>query len=344
MNKPDARLLNPTIQDYLRQQAIRLRQQGKRPSEIATYLGVHRTTVWEWWRGYQHRGEASLHQQKRGNKPGVGRTLSPTEEARLQQLISEHFPDELAIDSALWTRSAVQTLIANECGVEMPIRTVGEYLKRWGYTPQKPLKRAYEQDPQQVKAWLELEYPGIEQRAQQDNAEIAWGDESGLRSDAQVGRGYAPIGQTPEIQPNTQRVSVNYLASVSNQGKVRFMLYTQKLTAHVFITFLERLIANRDRKLMWIVDRHPVHRSDAVHQWLQDHQDKIEMYLLPPYSPQLNPAEYLNCDVKQGVHSKPPTRNLSQLKGRLRSHLFKLQKLPTRIVKYFQHPFIAYAA
>lgn len=117
-----------------------------------------------------------------------------------------------------------------------------------------------------------------------------------LRSDAQVGRGYAPIGDTPEIQPNTQRVSVNYLASVSNQGKVRFMLYTQKLTSQVFITFLERLMQERTRKLMWIVDRHPVHRSNAVHQWLQEHRDKIELHLLPPYSPQLNPAEYLNCD------------------------------------------------
>ena len=344
MNQPDARSLNPSTQDYLRQQAIRLRAQGKRVSEIATYLGVHRATVSGWWRAYQQVGETALHQQPRGNKFGEGRTLSPTEEAWLQQLIREHFPDELNIDSALWTRSAVQTLITCECGVKMPIRTVGEYLKRWRYTPQKPLKRAYQQDPLRVKAWLDIEYPAIEQRAQQEHAEIAWGDESGLRSDAQVGRGYAPIGQTPEIQPNTQRVGVNYLASVSNQGKVRFMLYTQKLTAQVFITFLERLIAKRERKLMWIVDRHPVHRSDAVGQWLQEHQDKIEMHLLPPYSPQLNPAEYLNCDVKQGVHSKPPTRNLAQLKVRLRSHLFKLQKLPTRIVKYFQHPFIAYAA
>ena len=344
MNKPDARYLNPTTQDYIRQQAIRLREQGKRPGEIATYIGVHRTTVWQWWRAYQQNAEVALHQQQRGNKWGEGRTLTRTEEAWLQQLMREHFPDELSIDSALWTRSAVQTLIVCECGVEMPIRTVGEYLKRWGYTPQKPLKRAYEQNPQQVKAWLDVEYPAIEQQAKQQRAEIAWGDESGLRSDAQVGRGYAPIGHTPEIQLNTQRVSVNYLASVSNQGKVRFMLYTQKLTAQVFIAFLERLIAKRTRKLMWIVDRHPVHRSNAVHQWLQEHRDKIELHLLPPYSPQLNPAEYLNCDVKQGVHSKPPTRNLAQLKGRLRSHLFKLQKLPTRIVKYFQHPFITYAA
>jgi transposase len=344
MNKPDARLLNPTTQDYLRTQAIRLPEQGKRTGEIATYLGVHRTTVWEWWRQYQLLGEAAHYQQKRGNKLGGGRTLTPREEEKLQQLIKEHFPDELDIDSSFWTRSAVQALIVWECGIKMPMRTVGEYLKRWGYTPQKPLKRAYEQEEQRVKAWLDIEDPEIRQRAQQENAEIAWGDESGLRSDAQVGRGYAPIGCTPEIQLNTHRVSVNYIASISHQGKVRFMLYTQNLTAQLFITFLERLIQGRLRKLMWIVDRHPVHRSNAVQQWLQEHQDKIEKSLLPPYSPQLNPAEYLNCDVKQGVHSKSPTRNLTQLKERLRSHLFKLQKLPARIVKYFQHPFIAYAA
>ncbi len=151
------------------------------------------------------------------------------------------------------------------------------------------------------------------QRAKQEDAEIAWGDESGIRSDAQVGRGYAPIGETPEIQLDTQRVRVNYIASISNSGTVRFMLYTQKLTAQVFITFLERLIAKRERKLMWIVDRHPVHRSDVVKQWLAQHHKDIEMFYLPPYSPQLNPAEYLNCDVKQGVHSKPPTRNQAQL-------------------------------
>lgn len=337
-------MLNPTTQDYLRQQAIRLRRQGKRMSEIATYLGVHRTTVSKWWRQYQQQGDVALHQQQRGNKLGEGRTLNPEEEALIQKLMRDHFPDELKIDSALWTRNAVQTLIASECGVKMPIRTVGEYLKRWGYSPQKPLKRAYEQKPQAVIAWLESDYAAIKQRAQQEDAEIAWGDESGLRSDAQVGRGYAPIGHTPEMRLNTQRVSVNYIASISNQGKVRFMLYTQNLTAQIFILFLERLIANRRRKLISIVDRHPVHRSSLVQQWLQEHRDNIEMHFLPSYAPQLNPAEYLNGDVKQGVHSKPPTRNLKELKGRLRSHLHKLQKLPTRIIKYFRHPFIAYAA
>ena len=146
MTKPDARLLNPTTQDYLRQQAIRLRQQGKRFVDIATYLGVHRNTVSTWWQQYKQWGELALNQQQRGRKVGEGRTLSEDQEEPLQQRMQTHFPDELEIDSALWTRRAVQQLIERDCGVSMPIRSVGEYLKRWGYTPQKPLRRAYEQD------------------------------------------------------------------------------------------------------------------------------------------------------------------------------------------------------
>ena len=345
MERKDGRYLNPVTQDYLRQQAIRLRQQGKRFVDIAEYLGVHRNTVSDWWWQYQHYGEAALNQQKRGAREGEGRTLSPQAEEHIQQLMQEHCPDQLEIDSALWTRRAVQELIEQQCGIEMPIRTVGEYLKRWGYTPQKPLKRAYEQNPKALKEWLEETYPHLEQRAKTEGAEIAWGDESGLRSDAQVGRGYAPVGETPEIHlSQKKRVRVNFIASISNQGLVRFMLYTGRLDGLVFVRFLKRLIAKRERKLFWIVDRHPVHRSGAVQQWLEEHKEQIELFFLPSYSPQSNPVEYLNGDVKQGVHSKPPTRNLSQLKQRVSSHLHKLQKLPARIQKYFEHPFIAYAA
>jgi transposase len=344
MKKPDARLLNPTTQNYLRQQAIRLREQGKRSKEIAEYLGVHRNTVTGWWQDYQTEGEAGLKQQQRGAKYGEGRTLMSDQETQVQDLMREHFPDELGIDSALWTRRAVGALIEQVCGVKMPIRTVGEYLKRWGYTPQKPLKRAYEQDPKAVQQWLNEEYPALVARAESEGALGAWGDESGLRSDAQGGRGYAPMGQTPEInlsQKNRHRI--NFIASVSNQGLVRFMLYTGKLDSLVFITFLERLIAGREHKLFWIVDRHPVHRSQVVQDWLTQHSTEIELVFLPSYSPQLNPVEYLNGDVKQGVHSKAPSRSFPQLRHRVLCHLHKLQKLPARVRSYFQHPEIAYA-
>jgi transposase len=195
MNKPDARLLNPTTQNYLRQQAIRLREQGKRMVDIAAYLGVHRNTITSWWNDYQTYGEAGLQQQQRGAKYGAGRTLTSEQESQVQQQMLDYFPEEVGIDSALWTRRAVQTLIEQTFGVVMPIRTVGEYLKRWGYTPQKPLKRAYEQDPKAVEQWLDVTYPALVEQAALSGAEIAWGDESGLRSDTQSGRGYAPKSQ-----------------------------------------------------------------------------------------------------------------------------------------------------
>jgi transposase len=341
----DARSLSIETQTYLRQQAIRLRQQGRSFTDIGVALGVHRNTVMKWWGLYEQLGESALTQQVRGRGVGEKRRLSAVEEHDIQTLMLEHFPEELEIDSALWSRRAVQELIENLCEVTLPIRTVGEYLKRWGFTPQKPLKRAYEQDPKAVEEWLEHTYPAIVKRAAQEGAEIAWGDESGLRSDAQTGRGYAPVGETPAILlSQKKRVWVNFIASLSNQGRIQFMLYTSTFTSEVFLTFLHRLIAQRQRKLFWIIDRHPVHKAQVIQQWLAQHADQIEVFELPSYSPQLNPVEYLNGDVKQGVHSKSPSRNLQQLKGRVFSHLRKLQKLPKRVLSYFEHPSIAYAS
>jgi len=345
MMHPDARYLSIEVQEYLRQQAIHLRQQGKTFLEIAEFLGVHRNTVSHWWHLYQADGEVALSQDQRGRVQGEGRHLSAQQELELQELVLENFPHQLEIDSALWTRRAVQQLIENHSGVKMPIRSVGLYLQRWGMTPQKPLKRAYEQDPDAVAQWIEVDYPVLVERAAKEGAEIAWGDESGLRSDAQTGRGYSLKGQTPEIDLSQKtRHRVNFIASLSNQGLVRFMLYGGKLESWVFIRFLERLVEGRHRKLIWIVDRHPVHRAQAVQDWLRLHSQQLELVFLPSYSPQLNPVEYLNCDVKQGVHSKPPTRSQQQLQGRVLSHLRKLQKLPQRVMRYFKHPEIAYAA
>lgn len=340
----DARFLSIEVQEYLRQRAIHLREQGKTFVDIGAYLGVHRNTVSQWWRQYQQEGEPALHQRVRGRALGEGRRLSAQEELDIQAVMLEYFPEEMEIDSALWTRRAVQELIEKLCEIHLPIRTVGEYLNRWGFTPQKPLKRAYEQDPDAVEEWLEYTYPAIVERAQQEGAEIAWGDESGLRSDAHRGRGYAPRGDTPEILlPQKERTRINFIASVSNQGTVRFMLYSCRLNSQVFVQFLQRLIAHRERKLFWIIDHHPVHHAQVVQQWLEEHRDQIEVFYLPSYSPQLNPVEYLNGDVKQGGHAKPPSRNLEQLKGRVLSHLHKLQKLPDRVRSYFEHPLIAYA-
>ena len=345
MDTPDARHLTIETQEYLRQQAIRLRLRGKRVRDISEYLGVHRNTVSEWWWEYEHHGESAFYQQSRGRQVGEGRILSMMDEDEVQAAMTDHFPEDYEIDSALWTRSAVQALIEQVSGLKLPIRTVGEYLKRWGYSPQRPSERAYEQDPVAVTKWLTETYPAIVERAQQENATIEWGDESGLSSNEYGGRGYAPIGQTPEIRPSERkRERLNFITSVSNAGHVQFMLYTCNLTVGILLQFLERLIHQQTQKLFWLTDRHPIHLNPRVKQWLAQHAQQIEMFNLPAYSPQLNPVEYLNSDVKQGVHDKPPSRNLQQFKQRLLSQLRKLQKLPARIRSYFQHPAIAYAA
>ena len=345
MDKPDARHLTIETQTYLRQQAIRLRVRGKRVCDISEYLGVHPNTVCQWWSQYIDAGDAALYQQKRGRALGEGRTLSPSEETMVEAAIRGHYPEKYGIDSALWSRKAVRALIEQLCQVKMPIRTVGEYLRRWGYSPQKPLQRAYEQDPKAVEHWLNETFPAIEQRAAEERAEIQWGDEAGLRSDDYGGRGYSLIGHTPEIRPSKRkRVRVNYIASMSNQGTLRFMLYTGTFNADVLLQFLKRLVKSHSGKLVWIVDRHPVHRDHQVKEWLKTHAKQIELVELPSYSPELNPVEYLNGTVKQGVHDKPPTRNLTQLKHRVLSQLRKLQKLPGQIKSYFQHPSVAYAA
>lgn len=344
MDRPDARHLTIETQNYLRQQAIRLRQQGKRVKDISEYLGVHRSTVWNWWWEYEHYGEASLYQLDRGRAIGDGRILEVEEEEAIQAAIEDHCPEDYEIDSALWTRRAVQELIEQVCGVKLPVRTVGDYLSRWGYTPKKPIKRAYEQDPEAVRVWLEEEYPQIVERAEQEGATIVWGDEAGVSSNEYGGRGYAPIGEKAVVRPSERRRwRINYIASLSNQGSVRFMLYLCKFSADVLIKFLGRLIQGGAKKLFWIGDQHPVHERAKVQRWLERHADQIEMFFLPTYSPELNPAEYLNNSLKQGVHGQAPTRNLEQLKQRVGSQLHRLQKLPEQIRNYFKHPSIAYA-
>lgn len=345
MGTPDGRHLSIEIQNYLRQRAIELRKQGKQVKDISEFLGINRSTVSKWYRQYKREGQSALLQKERGRQPGSGRTLSEADEDKVSAAMLSGFPEDYGIDSSLWSRRAVQSLITQLFEVKMPIRTVGDYLKRWEYSPQKPLKRAYEQDPAAVEQWLTEVYPSIEERAQAEAAEIHWEDESGLRSDEHRGRSYAPVGQTPEIRlSQKQRARVNYIATVSKQGVVRFMLYTGSFHGERYIEFLERLIAPSERKLFLIADRHPVHRRKLVEDWFEAHSEQIEPFYLPAYSPQLNPVEYLNNDVKQQVHSRAPTRALDQLKRTALSSLRRLQKLPGRVRNYFQHPSIAYAA
>ncbi len=344
MKKDDARTLTTAAQEQLRKQAIRLRKRGETYKEISEIVGVHKNTVWKWWKKYQTEGANALKVQQRGRREGAQRRLDRSQEVMIQAMISDHTPDQLKLTFALWTRQAVQEIIQSECGLRMPIRTVGEYLLRWGFTPQKPVKQAYEQRPAAVQKWLKEDYGAIMQKAKQEKAEVHWGDETGVRSDSQHGRSYAPKGKTPVIRLSAKHTSVNMISTVTNQGKVRFMMYTEKMRAPVLMKFMKQLIKGADRKIFLILDNLRVHHAKVVKEWLDEHPNEIEIFYLPAYSPELNPDEYLNCDLKAGVHSRPPSRNQEDLIKKVKSHMVKLQKLPARVSSYFQHPKIAYAA
>lgn len=235
-------------------------------------------------------------------------------------------------------------MIRQETGVKVAIRTIGEYLKRWGFTVQKPKKQAYEQRPAEVRQWLDEQYPAIHARAKQENAEIYWGDETGLRSDSQHVRGYAPKGKTPVIRLNAKRESINLISAITNQGKVRFRIFDGAMNADILIDFMQRLIKDARRKVFLILDNLRVHHAKVVKTWLAKHQDEIEVFYLPSYSPELNPDEYMNCDLKADVHGSTPARSKAELKAKAIAHLRKLQKLPDRVMKYFQAEPIRYAA
>lgn len=344
MPQRDARSLPAAAQEEKRHIAIRLRQEGRTFAEIGESVGVHWATVHGWWRRYEEGGIEALASRRRGRRPGTNRRLTPVQERTLQGLISDKTPDQLRMSFALWTRAAIGELIYRRYKIRLPVRTIGHYLKRWGFTPQKPLKRAYEQRPEAIQRWLAHEYPAIVARARREGAEIHWGDETSLSTSDPRGRGFAPRGRTPVLTVVARRKSVSFLSTVTNQGKVRFMVLPGPLTAPLMIRFMRRLVRDAGRKVFLIVDNLSVHKAVKVRKWVDAHSDEIEVFYLPPYAPELNPDEYLNGDLKLGVATRTPARTKSELTKAAKSHLRTLQRRPARVRKFFEHPKVAYAA
>jgi transposase len=309
MDKHDGRTLSNDALEQLRWQAVRFSRRGETNTAIAEILGVNRRTVGLWLQRYAAAGARALQAKRRGRKVGEQRTLTPDQEGEVQRLLVDKTPDQLKLTFALWSRQAVRELLRVRLAIRMPIRTVGEYLHRWGFTPQKPTRRAYEQNPGAVRRWLRETYPTIAARAKEEAAEIHWGDETGVRSDDVRGRGYAPRGQTPVRRIPARRHSVSRISTLTNQGKVRFMLYRQALNAQRLLRFLTRLTRDAGRKVFLILDNLKVHHATKVRDWLAAHRETIEVFYLPSYSPELNPDEYLNGDLKAGVHTGIPPRS-----------------------------------
>jgi transposase len=338
------RKLPAAAQEERRRQVVGLRRAGMTYKVIAAQVGLSRTGVIDICQRFAAEGAKGLVSKPRGRKPDEQRLLDAAQEAEMQGLIRRHTPDELDLPFALWSRAAVGALIARCCGVELAVRTVGKYLARWGFTAQKPIRRAYEQDPAAVRRWLRQDYPAIVARTRQARGVIFWGDETGLRSDDVRGRSYAPRGRTPLVRVCHRRAGLSLISAVTNRGELRWMVVEGAVKAPTLIRFLRRLVREARRKVFLILDRLKVHRARLTQAWLAEHRSEIEVHYLPAYSPELNPDEGVNADLKQAVPRKAPARSRQQLKRAAISHMRSLAKRPKRIRAIFQHQQFRYAA
>lgn len=341
----DARSFDQSAQETLRIKAVKALLKGKTQEQVAEIFGVTRQAVGKWWAAYSEGGLPSLRKKSRRPKSAddSGR-LSGWQCSSIVRTIMRKTPDQLEFPFMLWTREAVAELIADRFKVKLSKWTVGRMLKKWGMSPQKPVKKAYEQQPEDVKRWIDHEYPKIARKAAREKAEIHWGDEMGVRSDDQIGRTYGKVGHTPVVETPGRRFSCQMISTVANRGTLRFMVFDGKFNAAVLLNFLKRLIKTVKRKIFLILDGHPVHKSKKVRQWIAENINKIELFVLPAYSPELNPDELLNQDVKTNAVRKKRASNKEELKRNLVGYLRGRQKRPDLVKRYFRHKHVRYAA
>ncbi len=341
---PDSRQVSDEVLEALRLRALRACELGLKQSAVADILGVARETVSRWWCAYQQDGLEALPHARTGRPLGSGRLLSDEQASRIRQLLTEHSPEQLGIHSPLWNRKAVRDLIAKEFDIELAVRTVGEYLQRWGLTAKKPNRHSHHQDPEEVRQWIEETYPAIEERAGQEDAEIHWADETGLAADEHPQQAYAPKGQQSTLEVPKPHQRVNVITSISNTGQLFFLTYQQTLDAVVFLLFLEGLLQTTSKKVFLIVDRLRAHQCAKVDAWLAEHSDRMELFYLPAYYPEGNVIEYLNNDLKQQVNAEGLPEDKEQLQSNVHKFLLWLRQMPNRVMAYFEHPEVAYAA
>jgi transposase len=283
-----------------------------------------------------------IKEKVRGRKTGEKRSLSKQQEREIQRIIIDKCPDQMKLSFCLWTRAAIQQLIRNKYGINIPVRSISNYLDRWGMTCQRPKKYGYSQDDVKLKAFVNETYPAIVAKAKKEKAEIYWGDETGINNQENYMRGFAPKGHTPVIPSYSKAEKINMISAINNKGTCRFMCYDESMTQHLFIEFMTRLVKDSDKKILLIVDNLRVHHGKIVQDWLGKHKNEIEVFYTSPYSPEINPDEYLNHNLKQSVHSGILPHTKEDIKRKVHSFMRMLQKNPIKVQQLFMHENLNY--
>ena len=346
MEKIDARKLTPREIIEKRKIVVKLREKGMSNNEVAQIVGISPQTTSLYYSNYKKYGKDSFKVKYAGRPKGAGKRLSAMEEKRIIRLLIDKTPKQLKFKFALWTREAVKQLIKHELKKELPISTVGHYLKQWQFTSKKPIKRAYERKDEKTQKWLNEEYPKIKKQAKEENADIWWADETSCVSLPTNLKGYAPKGSKikPILEHPAKKFRINMISAITNTGKSMFALYDESINVDRFIDFMQKVIDSNDKKVYLIVDNLRVHHAKRVSAWIEEHNQQIAIFYLPPYSPEFNPDEYLNQDYKRNANKHYIPTNQKELRDNTLNHMIALQNNPQKIANFFKHPSVNYAA
>ena len=334
--------VSPETRKIIKKQVISLIKKGKKQSEIADTVCISPQAVKRISSAYKKEGAACLKEKKRGRKLGEKRQLTPAQEKEIRGILIDRSPDRMKLSFMLWTRAAVCQLVEEKYGITITLRNMSEYLKRWGMTCQRPTRKAYFQDNVKLNAFMHETYPAIVKKAKTEDAVIFWGDETGINNQAYHVSGYAPKGHTPVVPSYSKVEKINMVSAISNQGRCHFLCYEENMTQQRFIDFMERLVKDTDRKVLFIVDNLKVHHGKIVAGWLSEHKDEIELFFTSPYSPEINPDEYLNNSLKQNIHSGIIPHTKEQILNKTEKFMLGLQECEEKVSCYFRHKKLKY--
>ena len=341
MKEFDGRRLDHKTREQIRMRAVQQVEAGESPEVIAQGLGFHRSCVYEWIAKYREGGLDALRTKPISGRP---RKLEGKHLEKLYGIITSKSPLQLKFPFALWTRSMIRELIRDEFDVRLSDVSVGRLLRKLGLSPQKPLYRAYQQDADAVERWRQEDYPQIKKLAKREGATIYFEDESAVRSDYHSGTTWAAVGKTPVVKATGARFRVNMISAISAKGALRFMVTDKRLTAAVFIEFLKRLLHGAETPIFLILDGHPVHRSSKVKKFVASTDEKLRLFFLPSYSPELNPDEMVWNHLKRHRVGKTAVTGPDDLKRKVIAHLRSLQKLPELVRSFFRERHVRYAS
>jgi transposase len=338
--KGEKRIPRRSLQDT-RTLAIAALQKGMHADDVSDLYDVGRSTVYNWWKEYQEKGPAALTVKK-----APGRTARLTDKQRdlLRKLVVGRDPRQLQFDFALWTRQMVRELIKREFGVDYTPEAVGNILHDLGLSPQRPLTRAYQQDPEKVRRWKEEEYPAIRKAAKAAGGSVLFCDEAGIRTDYHSGTTWAPVGQTPIVRGTGDRKSINMISAISPRGKMHFSFLSGNLNSALFIDYLKKLMHDIPGPIFLIVDGYPSHKSKETLEFVQGTEGRLNLFFLPPYSPELNPDEWVWKNIKHDQVGKMASRNIAEMRSGIDKAVARLQSAIQFILGFFRDPNQAYIA